>query len=242
MLEKPSRRGTPSSTSLAMALAMIRLEFIPMALFMAACGGAVTHGAGGGTEAQDADGLANQDGGDGAALANQDGGDGALEAPQTLDCDDPSGEGGGGPGNGDGGSAPTIWITSPAAGATVSVVQPPESPAWIASVGFSVTNFTIWAPGTCPGGAANTRCGYVVAEVDGTACNQMGETFNSLGTTAGCIDGNPSGGVYVNLADCSSVDGPHTVTLELHADDGSPIVGPNGAIVSARVTFKATGA
>ena len=129
---------------------------------------------------------------------------------------------------------PTISITSPSEGQTVAAGQPPHSPAWIVSIGFNVTNFTLMPAGTCSGGAANSTCGHVQVYVDGSACTPMGEPDNNM-----AFNGPNMIDAYLNS--CPTVSGSHTVSLELHRDDGSPLDGPNGTVIRAQVTFTATG-
>ena len=141
---------------------------------------------------------------------------------------------GGVAGAGSDGGIPTISITSPSEGQTVAAVQPPHSPAWIVTIGFNVTNFTLWPAGSCPGGAANSTCGHVQVYVDGSACTPMGEPDNNM-----AFNGPNSIDAYLNS--CPTVSGSHTVSLELHRDDGSPLDGPSGTVIRAQVTFTATG-
>ena len=61
------------------------------------------------------------------------------------------------------GPEPTITITEPADGATVTITDDPDVP-----VGFSVKHFVLKDPGMC-GGASG--CGHVHVNVDGHKCD-----------------------------------------------------------------------
>jgi hypothetical protein len=184
-----------------------------------------------------ADGAGAYSGSGEATADTGSGGGGAEDAGTPGNAN--SADGGGG-GTEDAGGTPTISIISPTAGATVAVSQPPESPAEIVTIEFTVTNFTVMPPGTCPGGAANVACGHVQLYVDGSACTPQGELYNSAGTVASSSAGAATGNVFAFLNSCPTVNGPHTVSLELHKDDNSPLDGPSGTVISAQVTFIAS--
>jgi hypothetical protein len=139
-------------------------------------------------------------------------------------------DGGGGTGEG-GGTLPTISISSPTAGSTVTVMTTTGSPAQkVVPITFATT-LTLMAPGAC--GSVSTTCGHVHLLIDGTACTPSGQPYNNAATSAGPVN--------AILSSCPMVNGMHTVTLELHADDHSPIKDASGATISAQVAFTATG-
>jgi hypothetical protein len=74
-------------------------------------------------------------------------------------------------------------------------------------------------------GAAN--CGHIHILIDGSACTPMGSPYNNDNTT-----GSPALAIVSN---CPTATGAHTITLELHNDDHSPINGPNNMVISASV-------
>jgi hypothetical protein len=135
------------------------------------------------------------------------------------------------------GGPPTIKITSPANGATVSPASDSDFPD--VPVTLAITNFTLKAPASadCPSGT----CGHVHLMVDGTACNDK-ETmppppYNSAATALSGPD------VHVGLDYCSKIGGQHVITAELHNNDHSPVTGPDGKpIISDPVTITASGA
>lgn len=115
---------------------------------------------------------------------------------------------------------PTLAITSPTAGTAVA--------AEAFDVAFTVTNFTLKAPGTCAGA---TSCGHVHLLVDGAACNAAGVPYNAAGAASP---------VQADLGLCATTAGAHTVTLELHHDDHSPVLdGANVVAAHVAVTFAA---
>jgi hypothetical protein len=127
------------------------------------------------------------------------------------------------------GSSATITITSPTAGASVdySVMNTDVD------VSFTVTGLTLKDPGTCAGAAG---CGFVAVFVDGTTCNNVEDpknpqpyngTASSSPTTAG-LDYCPT---------FPALSASHTLSLELHNDDGTPLLGADGKVISASVMF-----
>jgi hypothetical protein len=146
-------------------------------------------------------------------------------------CSSSSG-GGASPGGGtEGGAAPTIAITGLASGASVPVTTDDEggTPVKTVPIPFTITNFTLAAPGTCPGGASNASCGHIHVLVDGAACTPSGAPYDNADTT-----GSPAIAI---LSTCSMVNGAHTVSLELHNDAHAALVPP----VSTSVMITATG-
>lgn len=115
---------------------------------------------------------------------------------------------------------PTVSITSPSPGGTVTMNPSTKE----APLTFAVTQFTIAAPGNCSG----PRCGHVHAVVDAGACNSGSLNYNS---ELDALSGN------LKLALCATAAGGHTVFLELHDSAHAPIL-VNGAVVkSTSITF-----
>jgi hypothetical protein len=79
--------------------------------------------------------------------------------------------------------------------------------------------------------ASSDNCGHVHVLVDGAACTPMGAPYNNAGQ-ASPID--------AKLSSCPMATGAHTVMLELHHNDHSPVQ-PGGSMttVSASVMFTA---
>ena len=124
---------------------------------------------------------------------------------------------------GDGG-IPSIAITSPASGDSVSTTTSTDVP-----VVFTVTNFELMAAGTC--GAVNDNCGHVHVLVDGTACNAGGAYNSAFPVTGGA--GSPATAT-AQLSKCPAATGTHTLKLELHRDDHSAV--SNGASATVDIT------
>jgi hypothetical protein len=119
------------------------------------------------------------------------------------------------------GPPPTVTITSPATGGTVSIASSTDVP-----VVFSVENFTLKAPGGC--GAVNDTCGHVHLLVDGTACNAPGLPYNSDFPTAGSATSPAT--ATVHLSTCTTAAGAHTLTIELHSDNHALIAIQNAPV------------
>jgi hypothetical protein len=117
-----------------------------------------------------------------------------------------------------------------------------------APISFTTTNFTGMPAGTC-GGVSKT-CGHVHLYVDQTAagtspCTPMGASYNNASplavADAGPTPFSPINAIMSECANTDPTDGSHTVLLELHADDHTPIVNASGATISATVQFTASG-
>jgi len=106
---------------------------------------------------------------------------------------------------------PTITITSPITGATVTTAADADRSVQIA---FDATGLTLKPPGTCL--ASDDSCGHLVVLVtgeDGADCNGADTGFNSVAWAS------PA---RANLADCPAALGAHTVTLRVAQDDREP--------------------
>lgn len=117
-------------------------------------------------------------------------------------------------------SAPSIAITSPADNATVSATA--DVP-----IAFTISNFTLRAPGACGG---VTPCGHIHVLVDGAICNKSGAPYNNAAVAS------PASALLQN---CAKPAGAHTIALELHNDDHTPAKDANGAPVVAKVAVTA---
>jgi hypothetical protein len=131
-------------------------------------------------------------------------------------------------GNGNGGSSPSISITMPVASATVAVIKPNDN----VPVSFTVQNFTLVAPGTASCANTSDNCGHIHVLVDGPACTPEGAPYNNDGIASP---------VNAILSTCPTVNGMHTVTLELHHNDHSPVLDASMNTISTQVAFTATG-
>jgi hypothetical protein len=146
-------------------------------------------------------------------------------------CSSKSSGGAGGGGGGGGAPAPTLTITSPKDGATFTLDFAKDVTDIEGTV--AATNFKIAAKGKGDG--------QVFILVDGAKCNDTAMTGERLpyNTTVpslekgGVMDGKTfeAGIDYCDGAPANIV-GKHTITAELHADDGSPIQ-VDGKTVSA---------
>jgi len=124
-----------------------------------------------------------------------------------------------------GGPAATVAITNPTSGATVALGSDARKSL---AVNFTATNFTIRAPGTCSGAAA---CGQAYILIDGAACDPVGQPYNNLAVSS------PG---TAQFSTCATPTGPHTLSVELHYDDGSSVKGADGKPVAASVSVTTT--
>jgi len=73
--------------------------------------------------------------------------------------------------------------------------------------------------------------GHIHVLVDGAACTPEGGFYDNADTTA-----SPA---TAFLSTCPAVKGAHTITLELHNNDHSPVNNAAGAVISAQVSITA---
>jgi plastocyanin len=126
---------------------------------------------------------------------------------------------------------PTLTINAPANGDSVGY----DANSTDVNVTFTVTNVTLKDPGTC---GATPHCGHVELFIDGMNCNDHSDptkphpynTAASMSPTTAGLDYCPN---------FPAVDGQHVLRAELHNDDLSPLLGSNGQVISAQVTFTA---
>jgi hypothetical protein len=137
--------------------------------------------------------------------------------------------GGSGGGSSGGGGAPSISITMPAANAMVTLTKPMDN----VPVAFTVQNFTMVNAGDASCANTSNNCGHVHLLIDGSACTPAGMPYNNWGYAS------PINAV---LSSCPMANGMHTVTLELHHNDHSPILDASmSSTISTQVAFTATG-
>jgi hypothetical protein len=102
------------------------------------------------------------------------------------------------------------------------------------AVSFTLFSFTLADPtvsGACDPKSDN--CGHIHIYVDDNACTPDGAPYNNDDATGG-----PAQAI---LSNCPAVAGMHTIRLELHHQDHSPvIVGDASSAVSASVMITAT--
>lgn len=126
-----------------------------------------------------------------------------------------------GPSSGLPGIVPTISISSPANNSTVNLSADKKIP-----VDFT-TNYTLKAPGTCAG---QDNCGHIFLLVDSSNCNLPSMLYNSL------VVSSPA---QADLSKCATPTGMHTITMELHHDDGSVVLNLLNNPVTSQVTISA---
>jgi hypothetical protein len=124
-------------------------------------------------------------------------------------------------------SGPTIKITDPATGSTLTYSTQTTD----FDIAFTVTNFTVMDVGQC-GSTAN--CGHVEAFVDGATCNDTGDNpphnWNAESGASPVTIGLDYCPGFPNLA-----SGTHTIKVELHKDDLSAVTGTNGQPISDQI-------
>lgn len=169
-------------------------------------------------------------GGDSGTGADSTSGD---DSSSTADTGTP---GDSGPAGDSAAAEPTITITSPSSadGGIPSEMTMMSGGMTTADIAFTTTNFTAKAPGSCGAQASTDNCGHVHVFVDGANCTPDGAPYNNDAITS------PASAILSNCPPNGDggFSGNHTVLLELHHDDHSPIQ-VNGATVSASVTFNA---
>jgi hypothetical protein len=119
------------------------------------------------------------------------------------------------------GITPSVSISSPANNSTVNLPVDKQ-----VSLNFS-TNYTLKSPGTCQGAA---NCGSIYLLVDSTNCNLPTLAYNSL------VVASPAN---ADMSKCAMPTGMHTITLELHHDDGTVVLDLINNPVTAQVVITA---
>ncbi len=124
---------------------------------------------------------------------------------------------------------PSIFITSPSNGSTVTPTEADGGGEEDILVSFSLGDFTLMAPGSC---GSTPNCGHIHLLIDGAnSCG--GPPYNNA------ITSGTSGNAIISK--CSQVNGSHVISLELHDDQHNPINGPNGQVISSSVTITVQG-
>lgn len=117
------------------------------------------------------------------------------------------------------GVTPSVSISSPTNNSSLNLPAEKTIP-----VNFA-TNYSLKAPGTCAGAA---KCGHVYLSIDNTSCNLPKFGYNAL------VISSPG---EADFSKCASSTGIHTISLELHNDDGSVVLNILNNPVTALVTI-----
>jgi hypothetical protein len=129
-------------------------------------------------------------------------------------------------GSSGGGSNASVMITAPLSGASVALGT---DTAKSVAVSFTLSNFTLKAPGTC-GGAAN--CGHLHLIIDNytSPCDTLAGVPNekyNVQVTSGTT-------TNAQFASCgSTAAGSHTITLEVHDDAHADVKDANGNLIKS---------
>jgi hypothetical protein len=131
-----------------------------------------------------------------------------------------------------GGGPAQVMITGIQPGATINLMADNTY-----GVDFSVSNFSLKQVGQC---GTSTSCGQAYLNIDGDACNQANQPYNAITPTAA---GTSTSKIFADFSLCpaSSRGGNHQLTVSLHLDDGSQIIGNGNAPVQASVSVVVTG-
>jgi hypothetical protein len=169
-----------------------------------------------------------------ACSGSSSGGNSGSSSGSSSGAGSSSGSGSGSGSSSGGGSLPTISISSPAAGATVTPTK--NGTEEDIPVAFTLTNFTLKPPNGC--GSVSKTCGHIHVLVDdANSCLGTGVPYNNDDET-----GSPG---TVIISQCTGgttqVNGAHKFILELHAQDHSPVTDATGATISASVSVTVSG-
>jgi len=113
---------------------------------------------------------------------------------------------------------PGVNITSPGNNSTVNLSAEKK-----VAVNFT-TNYVLKAPGTC---GTIDNCGHVYVLIDNTNCNANNMVFNTLAVAS------PT---EADFSKCAMATGMHSITLELHHDDGTLVRDLINNPVASKVT------
>jgi hypothetical protein len=169
------------------------------------------------------------------AGASHDGGGSTRETGGESSTDGSiSGSDGGDTGDG----TPGITITSPTDHSTVGVHGVEGGPEEVVTVDFTLTNFTMAAPGSGACSKTSNNCGHIHLFIDPnpdgglSVCDSPDIPYNAV-----IASDSPCDAVF---SSCPAIDGLHIIILELHHDDHTPVL-VGGVTVSASVTVTVTG-
>ncbi len=115
----------------------------------------------------------------------------------------------------------SISIASPVADSTITLDADRNSP-----VLFAVSNFTLNTPGSP---ACGVGCGNVHLLIDGEDCTPGDAVANNTGA---------SSPLAAKFGSCASAVGAHTITLQLHNNDNTPLLDVNNKVIAATVNIK----
>jgi hypothetical protein len=122
-------------------------------------------------------------------------------------------------------AGPSIAISSPSNGQAVTLGSDPMKSV---PVSFTTTAFTLMAPGSA--NCTTGSCGHAHLFIDGSACTPTGMPYNNAGAAS------PIDALFKS---CATPTGSHTISIELHNNDHSPVQNANGATIAATVTVTA---
>jgi hypothetical protein len=126
--------------------------------------------------------------------------------------------------SGGGASNASVMITAPLSGSVALGTDSAKS----VPVSFTLSGFTLKAPGTC-GGAAN--CGHLHLVIDSytSSCNTapgVGSEMYNVQVTTGTA-------TSAQFATCGAPAGSHTITLEVHDDAHADVKDANGNLIKS---------
>lgn len=119
--------------------------------------------------------------------------------------------------------APTISIVSPASNATATLGTDAQLSL---PVMFTTTNFLLMPINSAGCGVG---CGHVDLLIDGSACNTSPAGYNSESAASP---------INAKFASCTTPAGSHMLTVELHNNDGSPLLDSSNKPVSTTISIK----
>jgi hypothetical protein len=171
--------------------------------------------------------------GSGGSRSASDGG-----ASSENDGSSSSGSSSGGPGGDADAGTPGIEITSPANHSTVGIHGVDSGPDEVVTVDFTLMNFTLALPGSGECSKTSNNCGHIHLFVDPnpdgglSACDSPDLPYNAVVAVDSPCD--------AIISSCPAIDGMHTILLELHHDDHTPVQ-VDGLTISSSVVVTVTG-
>jgi hypothetical protein len=135
-------------------------------------------------------------------------------------------------GCGDSNDDPGVKIVNPEAGTTTQLGSDMK-----VRLTISANDFSIQAQGSCGGDSA---CGQAYVNIDGNACNQPGRPFNNMLGGGGDLGQDFFVEADFSLCPAARQAGTHTVTVSLHRDDGTAVIGSGGQPAAATISLVTT--
>jgi hypothetical protein len=102
---------------------------------------------------------------------------------------------------------------------------------------ISANDFESQVTGDC---GNDSGCGQAYVNIDGNTCNRPGQAFNNMLGGGGSLGQDFFVEADFSLCPAAQQAGTHIVTVSLHRDDGTAVIGTGGQPASATISIITT--